>query len=126
MDGVQGYDEDQIALVIPDLSNFMARVPLILGSPTISCIVSIIEEKEIDALATPLENAWVANLLSLQRATATVEDDQAVGKSSPSGYNEVVTTMNTETIGAFSFYIIPVKTEKAYTSERIDVMTQDL
>ena len=24
VDGVQGYDEDQIALVIPDLSNFMA------------------------------------------------------------------------------------------------------
>ena len=24
VDGVQGYDEDQIALVIPDLSNFVA------------------------------------------------------------------------------------------------------
>ena len=29
VDGVQGYDEDQIALVIPDLSNFTARVPVI-------------------------------------------------------------------------------------------------
>ena len=35
VDGVQGYDEDQIALVILDLSNFMARVPVILGTPTI-------------------------------------------------------------------------------------------
>ena len=33
MDGVQGYDEDQIALVIPDLSNFVAWVPVILGTP---------------------------------------------------------------------------------------------
>ena len=36
VDGVQGYDEDQIALVIPDLSNFVARVHVILGAPTIS------------------------------------------------------------------------------------------
>ena len=35
VDGVQGYDEDQIALVIPDLSNFTARVLVILGTPTI-------------------------------------------------------------------------------------------
>ena len=33
--GDWGYDEDQIALVILDLSNFVARVPVILGMPTI-------------------------------------------------------------------------------------------
>ena len=36
VDGVQGYDEDQIALVVPNLSNFMERIPIILGTPTIS------------------------------------------------------------------------------------------
>ena len=36
VDGVQGYDEDQIALVILDLVNFAVRVPVILGTPTIS------------------------------------------------------------------------------------------
>ena len=35
VDGVWGYDEDQIALVILDFSNFVARVPVILGTPTI-------------------------------------------------------------------------------------------
>ena len=35
VDGVWGYDEDQIALVIPDLSNFVARIPVILGTSTI-------------------------------------------------------------------------------------------
>ena len=35
VDGVQGYDEDQIALIIPDHSNFAMRVPIILGTPTI-------------------------------------------------------------------------------------------
>ena len=31
---VQGYDKDQIALVILDLSNFVAQIPVILGTPT--------------------------------------------------------------------------------------------
>ena len=35
VDRVQGYDEDQIALVIPDLSNFAAWIPVILGTPII-------------------------------------------------------------------------------------------
>ena len=35
VDGVWGYNEDQISLVIPDFSNFAARVPVILGMPTI-------------------------------------------------------------------------------------------
>ena len=35
VDGVWGYNEDQIALVILDFSNFTTRVPIILGTPTI-------------------------------------------------------------------------------------------
>ena len=36
VDRVQGYGKDQITLVIPDLSNFTAWIPVILGTPTIS------------------------------------------------------------------------------------------
>ena len=35
VDGVWGYDEDQIALIILDFSNFTVRVPIILGTTTI-------------------------------------------------------------------------------------------
>ena len=35
VNGVWGFDKDQTALVIPDYSNFAARVPVILGMPTI-------------------------------------------------------------------------------------------
>ena len=50
VDGVQGYDEDQIALVILDLSNFAAPIPVILGTPTISNIINVMKETEINAL----------------------------------------------------------------------------
>ena len=56
VDGVQGYDEDQIALIIPDLSNFMVWVPVILGTPRICCTMNVIKEKEIDMLAA----SWVS------------------------------------------------------------------
>ena len=64
VDGVQGYDKDQIALVILDLSNFAMRVPVILGTLMISHIINIIKE-EIDALAMPWANAQVAYLLAV-------------------------------------------------------------
>ena len=53
IDGVQGYDKDQIALVILDLSNFVAQILVILGTPTISLVVNVMKEAEIDALAMP-------------------------------------------------------------------------
>ena len=63
VDGVQGYDEDQIALVILDLSNFVAWVLVILGTCMISHIVNVIKERELDVLVTSWVNAWVAYLL---------------------------------------------------------------
>ena len=68
--GVQGYDKDQIALVIPDLSNFVAQIPVILGTSTISKVINVMKEVEIDALAMPWANARVAHLLSVHRMTA--------------------------------------------------------
>ena len=54
VDGVQGYNENQIALVIPDLSNFSAWVPVILGTPTIGWVVNIMKEAENGCLGNAL------------------------------------------------------------------------
>ena len=123
MDRVQGYDEDQIALVVPDESKFTEQVPVILETPTISCIMNVMKEREIDALAMPWANARVVHLLSMHRVMATVLEDQS---TNPNRYNEVVFMRNTETIEAFSSQIISVKMERAYKGECINVMTQTL
>ena len=44
VDGVWGYDKDQIALIILGPSNFAARVPVILGTPTIGQVVNVMKE----------------------------------------------------------------------------------
>ena len=46
VDGVQGYDEDQMALVVPDELKFAEWIPVILGTPTISHIVNVIKERK--------------------------------------------------------------------------------
>ena len=69
VEGVQGHDEDQIALVIPDHSNFTAQIPVILETPTISRVVNVMKEAEVDALAMLWVNARVAHLLSVCRMT---------------------------------------------------------
>ena len=84
------------------------------------------KEREINALVLPWANARVAHLLSVWRATATIEDDQATEESGPDEYDEVVVTKNTETVDAFSSHVIPMKVEKAYMGEHINIMTQVL
>ena len=109
---VQGYYGDQIALVVPDESKFAEWVPIILGTPTISHIMNVMKEKDIDALATPWVNARVAHLLSMHRAVATVLEDQTSESANPNGYDEVVFTRNAETIEAFCSQVISIKVEK--------------
>ena len=48
---VQGYDEDQVALVMDDPE--MAECPVILGTPTLYRVMEVIKESEISKLAVP-------------------------------------------------------------------------
>ena len=123
VDGVQGYDKDQIALVILDLSNFAAQIPVILGTPTISQIVNVIKEVEVDALAMPWVSARVAHLLSVCRMMPVeVGDGQKEGVDM-NGYDQLMYTQNVETIEPFSSHIVP---GRAYMGECINVMVQAL
>ena len=84
VDRVQGYDEDQIALIIPDFSNFTTRVPIILGTPTFGRVVKMMREAEMDTLATPWANARAAHLLAVRRMMPVeVGNDQEEGKKTP-------------------------------------------
>ena len=126
VDRVQGYDEDKIALVIPDKSKFADQIPIILGTPTISHIVNVMKEKEIDALSMPGVNARVSHLLSMHWAAAAVLEDQTLESADPNGYDEVVFTRNEEAIETFSSWVISFKAKKAYMGECINIMTQVL
>ena len=126
VDEVQGYDKNQIALVILNLSNFVAQVPVILGTPTISCIINVMKEMEIDPLAMPWVNAMMAHLLLVCRMTAIKIGDGIEEESSSDDYDQVMFTQNVKTIEAFYSHVVPVKAGKAYIRGCINVMTQVL
>ena len=81
---------------------------------------------EIDSLATPWANAWVAHLLSVCRMTAIKVGDSIAEESSSDNYDQVMFTQNVETTEAFSSHVVLVKVGKAYTGGHITVMTQAL
>ena len=51
---INGYDEDQVCLVMEDNSKFVSRVPVILGTPTTECVLNVMTDSEI----TKLSVAW--------------------------------------------------------------------
>ena len=126
VDGVWGYDKDQIALIIPDHSNFVMRVPIILGTPTIGQVVNVMKEAEMDTLATPWANARVAHLLAIWRITPEeVRDDQEGGCNADQD-GALMYTQKAETFEPFSSHVIPMKMAEAYLGEHINVMVQAL
>ena len=126
VDGVRGYDEDQITLVIPDFSNFATRVPIILGMLTIGSIVNVMREAEMDALAMLWANARVAHLLAVHRMTQMEVGDDQEEKFDSNDNDLLMYTQKAETLEHFSSHIIPVKTGKAYLGEHINVIVQAL
>ena len=126
VDRVWGYDEDQIALVILDFSHFATRVPVILGMPTIVCVVNVMREVEMDALATQWVNARASHLLAVcQMMPMHVGDDQEE-KFDSNDDDPLMYTQKAETLEPFSSHIIPVKTGEAYLGEHISIMVQAL
>ena len=126
VDGVWGNDEDQIALIIPDYSNFVTRVPIILGTPTIGRVVNMMREAEMGSLAMPWVNARAAHLLAVRRMMPV-----EVGNDQEEEYNTnkdslLMYTQKVETLEPFSSHVIPVKTTRAYLGECLNVMVQAL
>ena len=104
----------------------MAQIPVFLGTPTISRVVNVMKEAEIDALTMPWANARVAHLLSVCRMMTMEVGGNIAKESSPDGYDQVMFTQNIETIEAFSSHVVPVKVERAYTGECSNIMVQAL
>ena len=56
--GIPSYDENQVALVIRDGSEFSHRVPVIIGTPTINWVVWALKESELDTIPEERQRAW--------------------------------------------------------------------
>ena len=126
VDGVQGYDEDQISLIILEHSNFATRVPIILGTPTIGRVVNVMREAEMHALATPWANARAAHLLAVRRMMSVEVGNDQEEECNIDKDSLLMYTQKVETLEPFSSHVVPMKTTKVHLGECLNVMVQAL
>ena len=71
----RSYNEDEVALVVPDSHHFGSWVPVTLGIPTINQIISVIKESEIDEMLVSLNGLRMAWLLACQWAEFSIKGE---------------------------------------------------
>ena len=90
VDRVWGYDEDQIALVIPDLLQVCSQSPCYPWNAYYSAeVVNVMREAEMDALAMPWVNARVAHLLLVCRMMTIGVDNGQEEKFDVNDYDSI-------------------------------------
>ena len=127
MEGVQGYGEYQVALVVPDPTNIGSQGPVNLGTLTINQIINLIKESEIDELSVSLRGLRISHLLACHQAELSVRSEAAANQTMcPTDLNEVVQMMKSEGIGPFSSEIIHTQTKTMFLGSNMHVMMQTL
>ena len=102
INGISGYNEDQVALMAHSSTEFAHHVPIILGTPTTDRAITTLKESEIDRLATPW--ACVRKSTLLQAATTRVTAVRADITMKPidvTGYEEPVHLLTAEVVEPF-------------------------
>ena len=120
---VQGYDEDQIAIVMDDPD--MSECPVILGTPTIYRVMEVIKESEISKLAVPWASSQVSWLMRdvQARLGQVVMNDVANKPISALNVDEVVRTVSKCTIPPFGHKAIHGKVNLVLHGYKMNVMT---
>ena len=124
--GVQGYDEDQIAIVMDDPG--MTEWPVILGTPTLYRVMEVIKESEISKLAVPWASSRVSWLMRdvLAKLGQVVMNDIANKPIVPLHVDEVVKVASKCTIPPFGHKAIHGKVNLILHGYKMNVMTHGL
>ena len=123
---VQGYDEDQVTLVMDDPG--MTECPVILGTSTLYRVMEVIKESEISKLAVPWSSSRISWLMRdvTARLGQVVMSDVANKPIMPLNVDEVVRVASKCTIPPFGHKVIHGKVNLVLHGCRLNVMTHGL
>ena len=123
---VQGYNEDQIAIVMDDPG--MSEWPVIPGTPTIYWVMEVIKESEISKLAVPWASSRVSWLMRdvQARLSQVVVNDVANKPISPHNVDKVVRVASKCTVPPFGHKAIHGKVNLVLHGYKMNVMTHGL
>ena len=121
---VCGYDKDQVAIVMDDPD--MSECPVILGTPTLYCVMEVI--RVISELAVPWASSPISWLMRDVQAKLgqTVINDVANKPISPLNVDEVVKVVSKCTIPSFGHKVIHGKVDLVLHGYKMNVMTHGL
>ena len=123
---VQGYNEDQIAIVMDDPG--MMEWPVILGTPTLYRVMEVIKESAISKLAVPWTSSRVSWLMRDVQAKLgqVVVNDVANKPILPLNVDEVVRVTSKCTVPPFGHKAIHGKVSLVPHGYKMNVMTHGL
>ena len=124
IEGISGYNEDQVALMAQSSAEFAQHVPVILGTPTMDQAIKTLKESEIDKLATPW--ACVRKSTLLRAATTRVAAVRADVTTKPvdvTGYEEPVHLLATEVVKPFETLVVKARTKITFTTGHLRCST---
>ena len=110
VDAANSYNEDAIAIVIPDASGFASRVPMIIGTCTLGRVVEAMKESELDALTPQWDMVRYAREISVK--TGHIEWKPAGmqnRKTTITGADEVLTAWRGELLEPYATYQVRAK-----------------
>ena len=123
---VEGYDEDQIAIVMDDPG--MTEWPVILGTPTLYRVMEVIKESEISKLAVPWASSRVSWLMRdiLAKLSQVVVNDIANKPIAPLHVDEVVRVTSKCSVPPFGHKAIHGKVNLILRGYKMNVITHGL
>ena len=124
--GIEGYDEDQIAIVMDDPG--MTEWPVILGTSTLYRVMEMIKESEISKLAVPWASSRVSWLMRdiLAKLGQVVVNDVASKPITPLHVDEVVIVASKCMVPPFGHKVIHGKVDLILHGYKMNVMTHRL
>ena len=124
--GVEGYDKDQITIVMDDPG--MTEWPVILGTPTLYRVMEVIKESEISKLAVQWASSCISWLMRdvLAKLGQVVVNDIANKPIAPLHADEVVRVASKCTVPPFGHKAIHSKVNLVLYSYKMNVMTHGL
>ena len=132
--GIPSYNEEQVALVIEDISRLGMRVPVILGMPTIHRLCHQMKESEIESAPDEWQHARCSYEASqgifLQAMMLGTDNEDGIKYPTNTGQNpmdldEPIILTEKVIIPAFASQIVKACTKKTFMQgHRLNVMVQ--
>ena len=120
IDGISGYNEDQVALMACSSAKFLHHVPIILGTPTTDRAIKTLKESKIDRLATPWACVRKSTLLwAVMTQVATIRADVTMKPINVMGYEEPVCLLTVEVVKPFKMLVVKARMKITFTAGRL-------